>query len=90
MAQLFYYIGANMMNNLLLRKDMCHWSRGMQIRLVYCYTHFDFFHLYGQTGRFTVWVNGSKIRVYCLNKSVPLTEKRPQRCFEEMDSELPF
>ncbi|XP_022802810.1 unconventional myosin-Va-like isoform X2 [Stylophora pistillata] len=30
--QLFYYIGANMMNNLLLRKDMCHWSRGMQIR----------------------------------------------------------
>ena len=42
MAQLFYYIGANMMNNLLLRKDMCHWSRGMQIRLVYCYTHFGF------------------------------------------------
>ncbi|XP_068711585.1 unconventional myosin-Va-like isoform X2 [Montipora foliosa] len=30
--QLFYNIGANMMNNLLLRKDMCHWSRGMQIR----------------------------------------------------------
>jgi len=30
--QLFYYVGANMMNNLLLRKDMCHWSRGMQIR----------------------------------------------------------
>ena len=23
-----------MMNNLLLRKDMCHWSRGMQIRSV--------------------------------------------------------
>ena len=42
MVQLFYYIGANMMNNLLLRKDMCHWSRGMQIRLVYCYTHLGF------------------------------------------------
>ncbi|XP_048581655.1 unconventional myosin-Va isoform X2 [Nematostella vectensis] len=30
--QVFYYIGANLMNNILLRKDMCHWSRGMQIR----------------------------------------------------------
>ena len=46
MAQLFYYIGANMMNNLLLRKDMCHWSRGMQIRLVYCYRRFIFSTIY--------------------------------------------
>ncbi|XP_062512560.1 unconventional myosin-Vb-like isoform X2 [Corticium candelabrum] len=30
--QIFYTIGAYMLNNLLLRKDMCHWSRGMQIR----------------------------------------------------------
>ena len=69
-----------MMNNLLLRKDMCHWSRGMQIRLVYCYTHFIFlYHLCEQTGRFTAWVNGSKIRIYYLKKSVPLTGKRPRR-----------
>ena len=30
--QLFYYIGASALNNLLLRKEMCHWARGMQIR----------------------------------------------------------
>jgi len=30
--QLFYFLCAGSLNNLLLRKDMCHWSRGMQIR----------------------------------------------------------
>ncbi|XP_056002833.1 unconventional myosin-Va-like isoform X5 [Ostrea edulis] len=30
--QLYYYIGSNALNNLLLRKDMCNWSKGMQIR----------------------------------------------------------
>ena len=30
--QVFYFICAGSLNNLLLRKDMCHWSRGMQIR----------------------------------------------------------
>ncbi|XP_076051644.1 dilute class unconventional myosin isoform X10 [Oratosquilla oratoria] len=30
--QIFYYICAGALNNLLLRKDMCHWSKGMQIR----------------------------------------------------------
>jgi myosin-5 len=30
--QIFYFVCANCLNNLLLRKDMCHWSRGMQIR----------------------------------------------------------
>ena len=30
--QIFYYVGASALNNLLLRKEMCHWSRGMQIR----------------------------------------------------------
>lgn len=30
--QLFYFICANALNNLLLRKDMCHWSKGMQMR----------------------------------------------------------
>ena len=30
--QVFYYLCAGSLNNLLLRKDMCHWSRGMQIR----------------------------------------------------------
>ncbi|CAG7709106.1 unnamed protein product [Allacma fusca] len=30
--QLFYYICAGALNNLLLRKDLCHWSKGMQIR----------------------------------------------------------
>ncbi|XP_015253035.1 PREDICTED: unconventional myosin-Va-like isoform X4 [Cyprinodon variegatus] len=30
--QLFYIIGAVTLNNLLLRKDMCSWSKGMQIR----------------------------------------------------------
>ena len=28
----FYYICAGTLNNILLRKDMCHWSKGMQIR----------------------------------------------------------
>ena len=30
--QLFYYVCAGALNNLLLRKDMCNWSKGMQIR----------------------------------------------------------
>ncbi|XP_034243540.1 unconventional myosin-Va isoform X2 [Thrips palmi] len=30
--QLFYFICASSLNNLLLRKDLCHWSKGMQIR----------------------------------------------------------
>lgn len=30
--QLFYIINANVVNSLLLRKDYCHWSRGMQVR----------------------------------------------------------
>ena len=32
--QIFYSVCAGALNNLLLRKDMCHWSRGMQIRSV--------------------------------------------------------
>ena len=30
--QLFYIINAYMLNNLLLRRDMCHWTKGVQIR----------------------------------------------------------
>ncbi|XP_046985920.1 unconventional myosin-Va-like [Schistocerca americana] len=30
--QVFYFICAISVNNLLLRKDLCHWSKGMQIR----------------------------------------------------------
>jgi len=30
--QLFYYICAIAMNQLLLRKDLCHWTKGIQIR----------------------------------------------------------
>lgn len=30
--QLFYFICASALNNLLLRNDLCHWSKGMQIR----------------------------------------------------------
>uniref|UniRef100_A0A7N4V4B5 Myosin VA n=2 Tax=Sarcophilus harrisii TaxID=9305 RepID=A0A7N4V4B5_SARHA len=30
--QMFYIVGAITLNNLLLRKDMCSWSKGMQIR----------------------------------------------------------
>ena len=30
--QIFYFLCAGGLNNLLLRKDLCHWSRGMQIR----------------------------------------------------------
>jgi myosin-5 len=29
---MFYIVGAITLNNLLLRKDMCSWSKGMQIR----------------------------------------------------------
>ena len=28
----FYFVCAGSLNNILLRKDMCHWSKGMQIR----------------------------------------------------------
>jgi myosin-5 len=31
-SQLFYVINATIVNNLLLRKDFCHWSKGMQVR----------------------------------------------------------
>ncbi|CAD5125633.1 DgyrCDS13833 [Dimorphilus gyrociliatus] len=37
--QLFYFICANSLNNLLLRKEMCHWSKAMQIR--YNVTHLE-------------------------------------------------
>ncbi|XP_052263994.1 unconventional myosin-Va-like isoform X4 [Dreissena polymorpha] len=30
--QVYYFLGASALNNLLLRKDMCNWSKGMQIR----------------------------------------------------------
>ena len=30
--QLFFYIGSNTFNNLILRKEMCHWSKGIEIR----------------------------------------------------------
>lgn len=30
--QVFFFICAGSLNNLLLRKELCHWSRGMQIR----------------------------------------------------------
>jgi len=33
-VQLSYFICANALNNLLLRKEMCHWTKGMQIRYV--------------------------------------------------------
>jgi len=33
---MFYFICANALNNLLLRKDMCHWMKGMQMRLDVC------------------------------------------------------
>uniref|UniRef100_A0A0K8SZH6 Dilute domain-containing protein n=1 Tax=Lygus hesperus TaxID=30085 RepID=A0A0K8SZH6_LYGHE len=29
--QLFYYLSANALNSLMVRKDFCHWSRGMKI-----------------------------------------------------------
>uniref|UniRef100_A0A0B7BI25 Dilute domain-containing protein n=1 Tax=Arion vulgaris TaxID=1028688 RepID=A0A0B7BI25_9EUPU len=37
--QLFYFLCAGALNNLLLRKDMCNWSKGMQIR--YNLTHLE-------------------------------------------------
>ena len=33
-GQLLYFINATLLNNLILRKDLCHWSKGIQIR--YC------------------------------------------------------
>ena len=32
--QSFYLVTASTINNILLRKDMCHWSKGVQIRWV--------------------------------------------------------
>lgn len=39
--QLFYTICAVTLNNLLLRKDMCSWSKGLQIRYNKDYTLVD-------------------------------------------------
>ena len=41
--QLFYIICAVTLNHLLLRKDMCSWSKGLQIR--YCKTYYYYFIL---------------------------------------------
>lgn len=30
--QLFFFISANTFNNLILRKEMCHWSKGIELR----------------------------------------------------------
>ncbi|BES97844.1 MYSc [Nesidiocoris tenuis] len=30
--QIFYFLCANSLNNLMLRRDYCHWSKGMQMR----------------------------------------------------------
>lgn len=38
--QLFYFVCANALNNLLLRKDMCHWTKGMQIRYPFVHSLF--------------------------------------------------
>ncbi len=35
-AQLFYTINATMVNTILLRKDLCHWSTGMQVGFFPC------------------------------------------------------
>ena len=32
MKQTFFMINGFLLNNLLLRRDMCHWSKGLQIR----------------------------------------------------------
>ena len=58
------------------------------------------YHLRGQTGQFTVWVNGKQIQDWSiafanLFKSVPFPKKRPRRPetgfgFEEMGHEFPF
>lgn len=32
--QLFYFMCASALNNLLLRNELCHWTKGMQIRFV--------------------------------------------------------
>jgi myosin-5 len=48
--QVFYYICACALNNLLLRKEMCHWSKGIQIR--YNISHLEQWvrdqHIHGQ------------------------------------------
>ena len=39
--QIFYFINASMLNHLLLRKDMCHWSTN-EVSIVYnksCLVH---------------------------------------------------
>lgn len=51
--QMFYIIGAITLNNLLLRKDMCSWSKGMQIRWESC-LHFSWMHCWNLTELFTV------------------------------------
>lgn len=47
---MFYYICACALNNLLLRKEMCHWSKGIQIR--YNISHLEQWvrdqHIHGQ------------------------------------------
>ena len=32
LRQLYYYLCAGALNNLLLRRDLCNWAKGLQIR----------------------------------------------------------
>ena len=44
--QLFYYINGHMLNTIMLRREMCHWKYGPQIRSVTCLAclHGDVFY----------------------------------------------
>lgn len=44
--QLFYFMCASALNNLLLRNELCHWTKGMQIRFVkVCYIYIYSFNI---------------------------------------------
>ena len=64
-GQLLYFINATLLNNLILRKDLCHWSKGIQIR--YCSNDFLLIYIL-----FLFHMKTSCLRSFCFYRKYQL------------------
>ncbi|XP_044744142.1 unconventional myosin-Va isoform X3 [Coccinella septempunctata] len=58
--QIFYFLCATSLNNLLLRKDLCHWSKGIQIR--HNLSHFE------------MWIRDKNLDETCVHALKPIIQ----------------
>ncbi|XP_045467550.1 unconventional myosin-Va isoform X2 [Harmonia axyridis] len=58
--QMFYFLCATSLNNLLLRKDLCHWSKGIQIR--HNLSHFE------------MWIRDKNLDETCIHALKPIIQ----------------